>query len=145
MCLSDDGTIYRATWQWVTDRSDSVSSGSDQWIAPSRSTRLAALWVQVQSYKEMSLSDEIRLVWDDAMEMPPGFDTTQEKDTKKTDSASMPPPKPKQKMAPSKTPSSDPAASTAGAGVCPAPDSETSEVSSLAEEQGQGSFARHLE
>ena len=77
--LNDDGTIYRAMWQLVTDRSDSVSSGNDQWIAPSRSTRLVALWVQVQSYKELSLSDEIQLVWDDAMEMPPGFDTTEQK------------------------------------------------------------------
>ena len=54
------------------------------------------------------------------------------------DSESMPPPQPKKsKIFPSKTSASDPAASTAGAGVCPAPDSEASEASSLVEEEGR--------
>ncbi len=43
VCLNDHGTVYRAMWQLMTDRADAASSGNDQWIAPSRSTRIVAL------------------------------------------------------------------------------------------------------
>ncbi len=145
ICLNDNGIAYRALWQVVTDRSDSVSSGNDQWIAPSRSVKLVALWVQAQSYKGFANGEEIQVVWDDAMEMPPDFyaDAAKVKGTGSTDASTAPPPGPEQKKAkPSQAPSSELAASSAGAGVSPAPDSEADEVSSLADEDRRTAAAQ---
>jgi hypothetical protein len=73
VCLNDDGVVYRALWEVVTDRHDRKSSGNDQWIAPQRSVKLVALWVRIEKYKDMTKGDELQLSWDDAIEIPPDF------------------------------------------------------------------------
>ncbi len=71
LCLKDDGVFVRVVWQVQTDRTDAKGSGTDQWIGMTRSTKLEALWVQVHNIEQISLSDEVQMSWDDALEFRP--------------------------------------------------------------------------
>mgnify|MGYP002811268535 CR=1 FL=1 len=71
LCLNDDGVFVRVFWQVQTDRTDAKGSGTDQWIGMTRSTKLEALWVQVHNIEQISLSDQVKMSWDDALELRP--------------------------------------------------------------------------
>ena len=137
ICLADDGVFLRCMWEVMTDRSDSFTSGNDQWIARERGTRISALWVNVRSINQLQHSEEVQMVWDEALEIPPKFVVTPDP-SKKTGKGPEPkakPPGAKQEKAVKPSSSDTHEVSTSGAGVILVPGSEVGRVSLPAEEE----------
>ena len=131
ICLAEDGVFLRLMWEVMTDRADSVGSGNDQWIARERSVRISALWANVRSIDQLTHSEEVQLVWDEALEIPPKVSVTtdQPKQTRKGPEPKSMPPGAKQKKTAKPSSSDAQEVSTPGAGVIPAPESETGRAS----------------
>jgi len=124
ICLMDDGVFFRFMWEVSTDRADSIGSGTDQWIARERSCRLKALFVNIRSINQVETSQELQLVWDEALEIPPQARapvarpkaTVMQPESK---ARPMPPPGAKQMKPDTPSPSDAPQVSTEAIGAIP--------------------------
>jgi hypothetical protein len=71
--LLGDGVFWAVRWEVRADRPDWVQkSGTDQWIQPARSVRLAALWVCGRTANDMEAGKRVSRSWDPELEAHPG-------------------------------------------------------------------------
>ena len=72
--LFDDGFFWRATWEIMIDRNDSVFSANDQtdqWLARERSVHLVALHIDCRQHTGMVNGEYFRVAWDSCLEVNP--------------------------------------------------------------------------
>ena len=71
--LFGDGVFWAVKLELLVDRTDYIPTPrkTDQWIQPSRSTRIIALWVCGRPAKKMHKGDMFRMSWNGKLEANP--------------------------------------------------------------------------
>ncbi|CAK0837461.1 unnamed protein product [Prorocentrum cordatum] len=71
--LCGDGVFWAAKWELLVNRAEAVPKRvkTDQWVHPSKSVRLVALWLCGRTAAEMNDGDAVARRWDPKMEADP--------------------------------------------------------------------------
>jgi hypothetical protein len=75
--LFDDGFFWRATWEIMVDRNDSVFTArdqTDQWLIRERSVHLVALHIDYRHHTDMGNGEWFQVAWDSRLEVNPDLD-----------------------------------------------------------------------